>query len=86
MSWEEKHMDYEASSRREEEKEEKSMASIVGEKIIRNVHEYQPHETVIDLKNGDRVCDIKTINIQQIVKKFALKTFQDAGVDHRTGM
>ena len=79
-------MDYENSSRREEEKEEQSMASIVGEKIIHNAHEYQPHETMIGLKNGDKACDIKTINIQQIVKQFARKIFKDAAVDHRTGM
>lgn len=85
MSWEEKKMDYESNSRREEEKEEHSMASIVGEKIIHNAHEYRPHETMIGLKNGDKVCDIKTINIQQIVKQFALKIFKDAGVDHKSG-
>lgn len=86
MSWEEKKMDYESTSRREEEKEGQSMTSIVGKEIIHNTHEYQPHETMIGLKNGDKACDIKTINIQQIVKKFALKVFKDAGVDHRTGM
>jgi len=34
-----------------------------------------PKEEVIRLKHGDDFYDIKTINIQQLVKKFALRIF-----------
>jgi len=37
------------------------------------------------LKDGDKFIDIKTINIQQIVKKFALSIFNKAHVDVKTG-
>ncbi len=61
------------------------MTSIVAEQIMENAKEYQPHETMIKLRAGDAFYDIKTINIQQVVRKFALKIFRDAGVNPLTG-
>ena len=40
---------------------------------------------MIKLKAGDVAFDIKTLNIQQVVRKFALKIFRDAGVDPNSG-
>jgi hypothetical protein len=40
---------------------------------------------MIKLRAGDAFYDIKTINIQQVVRKFALKIFRDAGADPATG-
>jgi hypothetical protein len=31
---------------------------------MKNTHDYKPHETVINLKDGDNSFEIKTINIQ----------------------
>ena len=40
---------------------------------------------MIQLKVGDKEIDIKTINIQQIVKRFALSIFRNAKVNVKTG-
>lgn len=61
------------------------MTSIVAEQILRNTKEHQPHETHINLRAGDACYDIKTINIQQVVRKFALKIYHDAKVDPTSG-
>lgn len=42
-------------------------------------------DTVIRLKDGDKFIDIKTINIQQLVKKFAQSIFRKAQVDIQRG-
>ena len=42
-------------------------------------------EKTIQLQYEDKVLDIKTINIQQLVKKFAQKIFREAKVDIKTG-
>ena len=40
---------------------------------------------MIKFKDGNDVFEIKTSNIQQIVKEFARKIFSDAKVDRKTG-
>lgn len=42
-------------------------------------------DTVIRLKDGDNFIDIKTMNIQQLVKKFAQSIFRKAKVDIQRG-
>lgn len=42
-------------------------------------------EKTIQLQYENTVLDIKTINIQQLVKKFAQKIFREAKVDIKTG-
>lgn len=42
-------------------------------------------ETVIQLEYGGKTLDIRTINIQQLVKKFALKIFKEAHINVKVG-
>jgi hypothetical protein len=65
--------------------DDREMSSIVAEQIVNNAKEHQPQHTTIKLRAGDAFCDIKTINIQQVVRKFALKIFRDAGVNPANG-
>ena len=59
---------------------------MIGKDIIKTLSKkYQNNETVIRLKDGDKYLDIKTINIQQIVKKFAQNIFQRYRINEKTG-
>ena len=54
--------------------------------MIQNLKDMQKvQDTVIRLKDGDKFIDIKTINIQQLVKKFAQSIFTKAKVNIKTG-
>lgn len=62
------------------------LPSMIGKEMIRNLKNLQMvPDTVIRLKDGDKFIDIKTINIQQLVKKFAQSIFAQAKVDIKTG-
>ncbi len=52
-------------------------------KNLKSLHKIE--ETVIRLRDGDQFMDIKTINIQQLVKKFALRIFTTAKIDVKRG-
>ena len=52
-------------------------------KNLKNMQKVQ--DTVIRLKDGDNFIDIKTMNIQQLVKKFAQSIFRKAKVDIQRG-
>lgn len=59
---------------------------MIGKQMIQNLKNMQKvQDTVIRLKDGDKFIDIKTINIQQLVKKFAQSIFAKAKVDIKTG-
>lgn len=60
--------------------------SMIGKEMIKNLKSMQKvQDTVIRLKDGDKFIDIKTINIQQLVKKFAQGIFRKANVDIQRG-
>jgi hypothetical protein len=59
-------------------KGEETYASIVGNDIL---HRIKHKETLIRFNDGENTFDIKTINIQQIVKKFARQIFREANID-----
>lgn len=66
--------------------EEGPAPSMIGKDIIRNMKtKYKPRETVIQLRDGENTYDIKTMNIQQLVKRFALRIFHEANIDEKTG-
>ena len=46
---------------------------------------YKTNETMVSLKDGDNVYEIRTSNIQQLVKRFALRIFKEAKISPRTG-
>jgi hypothetical protein len=51
--------------------------SMIGKDVMRNIKaKYKSNETIVRLKDGDNFFDIKTTNIQQLVKKFAKRMFQ----------
>jgi len=59
---------------------------MIGKEMIQNLKNMQKvQDTVIRLRDGDKFIDIKTINIQQLVKKFAQSIFRKANVDIKTG-
>ena len=59
---------------------------MIGKQMIQQLKkDRKVQDKVIRLKDGDKFIDIKTINIQQIVKKFALSIFNKANVDVKTG-
>lgn len=63
-----------------------ALHSLIGKDVMRNIKEqYKSNEMVLRLKDGENIYDIKTLNIQQIVKKFAKRIFQEAKVDVKTG-
>ena len=50
---------------------------MIGKEIAKNLQRKKGKaETVIQLEYGGKTLDIRTINIQQLVKKFALKIFK----------
>ena len=60
--------------------------SMIGKDIIKGIKDkYKTNETIISFKEGDKVYDIRTSNIQQLVKKFALRIFQEARIDVNGG-
>jgi hypothetical protein len=59
---------------------------MIGKDIIRSIKDkYKTNETVISFKEGDKTYDIRTSNIQQLVKRFALRIFQQAKIDVNEG-
>lgn len=66
---------------------EDTVPSMIGREIARKIQQSKKgkSETVIQLKYEDKVLDIKTINIQQLVKKFAQKIFKEAKIEVKTG-
>lgn len=60
---------------------------MIGREIAKKIQQSKKgkSETVIQLKYEDKVLDIKTINIQQLVKKFAQKIFKEAKIEVKTG-
>ena len=59
---------------------------MIGNQIAKNlIKKPGKSETVISLKYEDKVLDIKTINIQQLVKKFAQRIFSEAKIDIKKG-
>jgi hypothetical protein len=52
-------------------------------KNLKNMQKVQ--DEIIRLKDGDNFIDIKTMNIQQLVKKFAQNIFRKANVDIKQG-
>jgi hypothetical protein len=59
---------------------------MIGVDIIKGIKDkYKTNETVISFKDGDKVYDIRTSNIQQLVKKFALRIFNQAKIDVNEG-
>ena len=59
---------------------------MIGKEIAKNLQRIKgKKETVIQLEYGGKTLDIKTINIQQLVKKFAQKIFKEAKIDIRKG-
>jgi hypothetical protein len=55
---------------------------MIGKDVMRTIQEkYKDNETVIRLQDGENVYDIKTINIQQLVKRFARRIFHEAKID-----
>ena len=68
------------------DKNKEEFPSMVGKEMIQNLKDMQKvQDTVIRLKDGDKFIDIKTINIQQLVKKFAQSIFTKAKVNIKTG-
>ena len=68
------------------EVERDALPSMIGNQIAKNlIKKPGKSETVISLKYEDKVLDIKTINIQQLVKKFAQRIFIDAKIDIKNG-
>lgn len=52
------------------------MPSMIGKEIAKSLQKLKgKKETVIQLEYKGKMLDIKTINIQQLVKKFAQKIF-----------
>lgn len=59
---------------------------MIGTDIIKGIKDkYKTNETIISFKDGDKVYDIRTSNIQQLVKKFALRIFNQAKIDVHEG-
>jgi hypothetical protein len=68
----------------EDQRHKEELPSMIGKEMIKNLQGKQKGgETVIRLKDGDNFMDIKTINIQQLVKKFAQRIFRAAHIDIR---
>ena len=60
--------------------------SMIGKEIAKNLQRIKgKKETVIKLEYEGKELDIKTINIQQLVKKFAQKIFKEAKIDVKIG-
>ena len=59
---------------------------MIGKEIAKNLQKIKgKKETVIKLEYEGKELDIKTINIQQLVKKFAQKIFKEANIDIKRG-
>ena len=59
---------------------------MIGKEILKNIKEkYKPKETGFIIKDGEDEIIIKTMNIQQIVKRFASKIFQEAKISEKNG-
>ena len=59
---------------------------MIGKEIAKNLQKIKgKKETVIKLEYEGKELDIKTINIQQLVKKFAQKIFKEAKIDAKRG-
>ena len=59
---------------------------MIGKEIAKNLQKLKgKKETVIKLEYEGKELDIKTINIQQLVKKFAQKIFKEAKIDVKHG-
>ena len=62
------------------------MPSMIGKEIAKNLQKIKgKKETVIKLEYEGKELDIRTINIQQLVKKFAQKIFKEAKIDIKRG-
>ena len=60
-------------------KETHGLESLVGGEIIQRLNQkHLVEEQVINLQAGGEKLEIKTINIQQVVKKFAYSVFDEA--------
>lgn len=71
---------------RKENNYEAPLHSMIGKDIIKGIKDkYKTNETIISFKDGDKVYDIRTSNIQQLVKKFALRIFNQAKIDVNEG-
>ena len=70
----------------EEKAEPDAVPSMIGKEIAKNLQKLKgKKENVIKLEYGGKTLEIKTINIQQLVKKFAQKIFKEAKIDVRKG-
>lgn len=59
---------------------------MIGKDILKNMKDkYKPKETVISLRDGETTYDIRTMNIHQLVKRFAVRIFNEANIDEKTG-
>ena len=59
---------------------------MIGKEIAKNLQRIKgKSSTVIQLEYGGKTLDIRTINIQQLVKKFALKIFMEAQINVKVG-
>ena len=59
---------------------------MIGKEIAKNLQRIKgKKETVLKLEYEGKELDIKTINIQQLVKKFAQKIFKEAKIDVKIG-
>ena len=57
--------------------------SMIGKEVMKNLN--RDSETVIRIGTEEEYIDIKTINIQQLVKKFAARMRKEANIDQRKG-
>ena len=57
--------------------------SMIGKDVMR--HLKTKKDKVIRLGEGQDRIDVQTINIQQLVKKYAQRIFSEAGIDQQTG-
>ena len=74
------------SKNSKDDRREEELPSMIGKEMIKNLKNlHKVEETVIRLRDGDQFMDIKTINIQQLVKNFALRIFTMAKIDVKKG-
>jgi hypothetical protein len=54
-----------------------NVGSMIGKDVMRNIKsKYKSNETIIRLGDNNNFFDVRTTNIQQLVKKFAKRLFQ----------
>jgi hypothetical protein len=55
---------------------------MIGQQVMKNLKlKYKPKQTLIRLKDGETFYDIRTMNIHQLVKKFALSIFHQSQIN-----